>query len=135
MAKGDKYFRGRGKIWLDTVNYADCYKSKMERKDDYEEVDDPSGKGSVQVFMGYKIDGSVTLRKTGNMEILKKLKANKKAFEFDMIIKEENPDTGDFETIKYLDCTIESFPLSDFENKKITEVELAVKARDYKVLA
>lgn len=135
MGQGDKYYRGKGQIWLDTLSYVDCYKSLMNRSNDFEEVPDPNGNGTIQAFLGFSISGTVSIRKTGNMAILSELKNNKGSYEFDMIIKEYNPSTEDFETIKYIDCTVDEFPLSDFENRKITEIELPIKARDYQVIA
>lgn len=134
MARGDKYYRGTGKVWIDGIHYMDVYKASMTRKDDYEEIPDPQGYGKIPVFTGYGIEGSVTIRKSGNMPILTMLKNKKSAYEFDMIIKEQNLQTGDFETVKYKDCVIQEFPLSDFENRKITELDFSIKARDYEVL-
>lgn len=135
MAKGDKYFRGKGKIWISSIQYVDCYKCKFTRKDVYETVPDPNGNGEIQVFMGYSIEGSITIRKTSNLEFLNNLKNKKNALEFSVQVQEENPDTDSFEVVNYVDCNVEEFPLSDFENRKITEVEISVKARDYEVLA
>ncbi len=134
MAKGDKYFRGHGKVWLSSVEYIDAYKCKFTRKDKYETIPDPNGNGEIQVFMGYSIEGSITIRKSTNLEFLNNLKNHKSAFELPIQVQEINPDTGDFEIVSYQDCTIEEFPLSDFENRKITEIEISVKARDYTVL-
>lgn len=134
MPKGDKYLKGKGKLWLDNVNYADCYKVDMKQKNEYEEIDDPRGNGKVQIWVGKTFEGSVTIRKTGKMDILKKLQ-KENGYEFDIVIKEMNEQTGFFETKKYIDCTVDEFPTSQFESKKITEVELSIKARDMEVLA
>ena len=134
MPKGDKYLKGKGKLWLDNVNYADCYKVDMKQKNEYEEIDDPRGNGKVQIWFGKTFEGSVTIRKTGKMDILKKLQ-KENGYEFDIVIKEMNEQTGFFETKKYIDCTVDEFPTSQFESKKITEVELSIKARDMEVLA
>lgn len=134
MPKGDKYLKGKGKLWLDNVNYADCYKVDMKQKNEYEEIDDPRGNGKVQIWVGKTFEGSVTIRKTGKMDILKKLQ-KENGYEFDIVVKEHNEQTGYFESKKYIDCTVDEFPTSQFESKKITEVELSIKARDMEVLA
>ena len=43
MAKGDKYLKGQGKVWLDAILYAECYKCEFKRKDEFQEIDDPNG--------------------------------------------------------------------------------------------
>lgn len=134
MAKGDKYLKGQGKIWLDAILYAECYKCEFKRKDEFQEIDDPNGYGKVQVWVGLSYEGSVTIRKDGAMAILAKLEASK-GYEFDVVVKEYNINTGYYETKKYVDCTVEEFPTSQFESRKITEVELSIKARKMELLA
>jgi len=132
--KGDKYWKGKGKLWIDGVEYGEVYKVKIEKTNEYEEVDDPNGHGKIQVWVGFSLEGTITMRKKGNEDILKELSTEKKGFEFDVIAKEENNETLMFESKLYKDVTVEKFPLTDYENKKITEIELSVKARDYEVL-
>lgn len=136
MGKGNKYFTGNaGKVWISDKEYMDCYKAEAKRTDNYEAIPDNDGNGEIQVFTGFSIDGSLTIRKTGNEEILKKLADDKNGdLEISIIIKEENPNTGVVERKKYIDCTITEFPLSMFEKRTITEIELPFKARDYEVL-
>ena len=134
MAKGDKYLKGKGRIWLDDLLYEDCYKCEFKRKEEYEEIDDPNGNGKVQIWVGFTLEGSVTIRKTGSMPLLTKLEKSK-GYEFSIITKEFNEQTGYFETKKYIDCTIDEFPTTQFESKKITEIELTIKARTMKVIA
>jgi hypothetical protein len=106
----------------------------MKQKNEYEEIDDPRGNGKVQIWVGKTFEGSITIRKTGKMDILKKLQ-KENGYEFDIVVKEMNEQTGYFESKKYIDCTVDEFPTSQFESKKITEVELSIKARDMEVLA
>ncbi|WIF95122.1 phage tail tube protein [Caminicella sporogenes] len=136
MAKGNKYWTGnKGRVWINDIKYANCYKAEMKRTNNYEEIPDPEGNGMVQVFTGYSITGSVTMRKQGNEEILKELKEDKNGeLEISLIIKEENPYTGQIERVKYTGVTVDEFPLSQYENRAITEIELSLKARDYEVL-
>ena len=134
MPKGDKYFKGKGKVWLDNVNYADCYKVDIKQNNEYEEVDDPKGDGKVRIWVGKTFEGSLTIRKTGKMDILKKLQ-EENGYEFNVVVKEMNEQTGYFETKKYIDCTVDDFPTSQLESKKITEVELSIKARAMEKLA
>ncbi|AOY76684.1 phage tail tube protein [Clostridium formicaceticum] len=136
MAKGNKYWTGsKGRIWINDVSYAECYKAEMKRTNNYEEIPDPEGNGMVQIPNGYSIAGSVTIRKTGNEQILKELKTDKNGdLEISVIIKEENALTGQMERVKYIDVTVDEFPLSQYESRTVTEIELPLKARDYKVL-
>ncbi len=136
MGKGNKYWTGsKGKVWINDINYADCYKAEMKRTNNYEEIPDPEGEGMVQVPNGYSIAGSVTIRKTGNEQILKELKNDKTgSLSINLVIKEENPLTGQMERVKYVDCTVDEFPLSQYESRTVTEIELPLKARDYEVL-
>lgn len=134
MATGDKYYKGKGKLWIDGANYADVFEVSFERTDDFEEVPDPEGNGNVQIFLGYSIEGSIKMRKKGNEAILTKLATNKSATEFSVQAKEFNEQTGEFEMKKYNNCVCTKFPLTAYTNKKITEIELSVKAQDYEVL-
>jgi len=136
MAKGNKYWTGnKGKIWINDTNYAEAYKAEMKRTNNYEEIPDSDGNGMVQIPNGYSIAGSVTIRKTGNETILNDLKNDKNGeLEISLIIKEENPHTGQIERIKYTDVTVDEFPLSQYEKRAVTEIELPLKARDYEVL-
>lgn len=134
--KGGKYFTGnKGRVWIDDINYAECYKAEAKRSNSFEEIPDPEGNGMVQIPTGYSIAGSLTMRKVGNEKILKKLKEDKSNdLDISIIIKEENPNTGVIERIKYIDVTIDEFPLSQYESRAVTEIELPFKARDYEVL-
>ncbi|WP_432408559.1 phage tail tube protein [Wukongibacter sp. M2B1] len=136
MAKGNKYWTGnKGKIWINDTNYAECYKAEMKRTNTFEEISDSEGNGMVQIPIGYSIAGTITLRKVGNEEILKALKEDKNGeLEINVIIKEENPLTGEMERVKYIDVTVDEFPLSQYEKRAVTEIELPLKARDYEVL-
>jgi len=136
MSKGNKYWTGnKGKIWINDKRYADCYKAEMKRTNNYEEIPDPEGNGIIQVPNGFSIAGSVTMRKTGNEEILQDLKEDMDGtLDISMIIKEENPITGKIERVKYEGVTVDEFPLSQFEKRAITEVELPLKASAYEVL-
>jgi hypothetical protein len=136
MGKGNKYFTGNyGKVWLNDINYAEVYKAEMKREDEFEEIPDPEGGGVIQIPNGFKISGSMTMRKTGNEAILKQLKEDKNGeLAINMIIKEENPITKIIERIKYFDVTVDGVMLSQFEKRSVTEIELSVKARDYEIL-
>lgn len=134
MAKGEKYMTGKGRVWLDNILYADCYECDIKRKDQYEEIDDPNGDGKVQVWVGLSYEGTIKMRKAGAMPILIKLEQSR-GYEFDIVTKEYNINTGYYETKKYIDCTVEEFPTSQFATKKLTEVELTIKARKMEVLA
>lgn len=136
MGKGGKYFTGnKGKVWIDDKHYAECYKAEMKRENSHEEIPDPEGEGNIQIPTGYSISGSVTMRKVGNEEILRKLKEDKTGdLDISMVIKEENPNTGTVERVKYHDVTVDGFPLSQFEKRSVTEIELSLKARDYEIL-
>ena len=131
---GEQYMTGRGRVWLDTILYADCYECEFKRKDEYQEIDDPNGDGKVQVWVGLSYEGSVKIRKNGAMAILAKLEQSR-GYVFDVTVKEFNLNTGYFETKKYIDCTVEEFPTSQFASKKITEVELSIKARKMQLIA
>ena len=136
MGKGNNYFTGnKGRVWIDDINYADCYKADMKRSNNYEEIPDPEGEGMIQIPNGYSIAGSITMRKKGNEQILRDLKNDKTGSRsLSVIIKEENPLNGVIERVKYIDCTVDEFPLSQFESRAVTEIELPLKARDYEVL-
>jgi len=136
MGKGNKYWTGsKGKIWINDTNYAECYKAEMKRANNFEEIPDPEGNGMVQIPNGFSIAGSVTIRKTGNEQILRELKADKNSeLDINLIIKEENSVTGQIERVKYIDVTVDEFPLSQYESRSVTEIELPLKARDYEVL-
>lgn len=135
MATGDKYYKGKGKLWINGEHYAEVYAVEFKRKHEFEGVPNPNGNGEIQVDMGYTVEGSVKMRKKGNENIMKRLAESKNAIEFPIIAKELNEQTGDFETKKYIGCTIEEFPLTQYENKKLTEIELSIKAIDYEILA
>lgn len=133
MAKGNKYFTGnKGRVWINDTRYAECYKAEMKRTNNYEEIPDPNGNGMVQIFTGYSIAGNITMRKKGNEEILKQLKDDKTGeLDINMVIKEHNSNTGVTERVKYIGVTVDEFPLSQYENRTITEIELPLKAEDY----
>ena len=132
----NNYFIGnKGRVWINDVLYADCYKAEMKRQNTYEEIPDQNGNGMIQVPVGYSISGSISIRKKGNESILQELKKDKNnSLDISVIIKEEHPVTGKTERIKYIGVTVDEFPLSQFENRKITEIELPLKAVDYEVL-
>lgn len=134
--KNNKYFTGnKGRIWINDVNYADCYKAEMKRTNNYEEVPDPEGNGMIQIFTGFSIAGSVTIRKTGNEAIIEDLKNDKNGdLDISIIIKEEHPTTGLIQRVKYTGVTVDEFPLSQYEKRTTTEIELPLKAVDYEVL-
>ena len=134
--KGNKYFTGNaGRVWINDVKYAECYKAEFKRANNYEEIPDPDGNGMVQVFNGYSLAGSITMRKIGNEEILAELAADKTGeLEISVIIKEENKLTGKIERKKYIGVTVDEFPLSQYEKRAITEIELPMKAVDYEIL-
>lgn len=134
-ATGDKYYKGKGKLWIDSELYAEVYAVEIKRKQNFEAIPNPNGNGEIQVDMGYTVEGSVKMRKKGNEKVMEKLAKNKNAIEFPIIAKEFNEQTGDYETKKYIGCTVDEFPLTMYENKKITEIELPIKAIDYEVLA
>lgn len=136
MSKGNKYFTGNsGKVWINDTNYAECYKAEAKRTNNYEEIPNPSGNGVIQVPNGYSVAGTITLRKVGNEAILKALAEDKAgALDVSVIIKEHNPNTGVTERKKYVGVTFDEFPLSQYENRAITEIELPFKAEDYDVL-
>lgn len=136
MAKGNQYFTGdNGKIWINDINYIECFKAEAKKTINYEEIPDPDGGGNVQIPMGYSIEGSLSIRKVGNEEIIKQLKEDKDGnLNIDIIIKEENPITGIVERTKYIDCTFNEVQLSQFEKRAKTEIELSFKARTYEVL-
>lgn len=136
MAKGNKYFTGNeGRIWIDDINYADCYKAEMKRSNNFEEIPNPNGNGMIQIPTGYSISGTITMRKSGNEAILKQLKEDKtNSLDTTIIIRERNPNTGITERVKYTGVTFDEFPLSTFENRAVTEIELPCKAEDYEVL-
>ena len=134
MAKGHEYLTGKGRAWLDSELYADIFRFEMKAKEEFEEVDDPNGGGKIQVWKGRTFEGSCSIRKVGNMPILNKLEKYK-GYTFNIITKEFNEQTGYFETKKYIDCTVEEFPTTQFETKKLTEIELSIKARKMEILA
>lgn len=126
--------KGKGKLWLGGMLMGTVTKSKFDNEIEYEEIDDPNGPGKIRVPMGNKVAGSVTFLKKDSDLFMHRLRREQLGFEFDAIVTEENLETGDFETVRYIDCTVDKVPLSDFENKKITQVELSVSARAYKVI-
>lgn len=132
--KKDKLKKGKGKLWLSGLLIGRVTKAKFDNEIEYEEVDDPNGFGKERVPIGNKIVGSVTFLKVDSGIFMERLRREQLGFEFDAIVTEENLETGDFETVRYIDCTVDKIPLSDFENKKITQVELSVSARAYKVI-
>jgi hypothetical protein len=136
MGTGNKYWTGnKGKIWINDTVYTDCYKVSMKRTNNYEEIPDPEGNGVVQIPNGYSITGTITLRKVGSEEILEDLKADTDGtLDISMVVKEENQSTGAIERIKYEGVTVDEFPLSQYERRTVTEIELPLKASSYEVL-
>ncbi|MTI65166.1 MAG: hypothetical protein FH753_01000 [Firmicutes bacterium] len=135
--EGNQYWNGRnGRIWIDDRKYANAKTFEATKTNNYEEVPSQNGFGTVQVFTGFGIEGTITLRKVGNEEIIDELRRDKTGqLDVSLVGKTMNHSTGQTERIKYIGVTFDSVDLTKFDkDTTVTELELPFKAEDYDIL-
>jgi hypothetical protein len=135
-ATGNKYWTGsNGKIWVNDSNWDEISSFSVKAEFEFEEV--PNGMKTSQVLVGYKVSGSLKMRKTDSraLTLIADDYRNGIIPDVKIISKVLNKSTGETERIAYIGVTFDSLELANFEEKKIIEGELPFKAEDFKVLA
>ncbi|WP_027399082.1 phage tail tube protein [Anaerovorax odorimutans] len=135
MTTGNKYWNGsNGKIWVNDTMWDDVSSFQAKVEMTFEEV--PNGLKTAQVLMGYKISGSIKMRKTDS-KILKLVADDYKngiITDIKIVGKAMNLSTGKVERIAYTGVTFDEIQLNQFEEKKIVENEINFKAEDFEIL-
>lgn len=135
MAEGNKYWNGsNGRIWCnDTLwDAVSSFEGKVEWE--FEEV--PDGMSYVQVPIGYKVSGSIKMRKTDS-KVLKLAAEDYKhgiVPDIKLVGKAMNVATGQVERVAYTGVTFDETTLTNFEEKKVMEIEVPFKAEDFEIL-
>jgi len=135
VAEGNQYWVGsNGAIWVNDLNW-DKVKS-FEAKAAYEFEEVPDGLETERVLIGYNVEGTIVMRKTDSRAILLISDDYQNGIVTDVKIigKAFNKSTGKTERVAYRGVTFDELPLSKFEEKTVTEVELPFKAKTYKIL-
>lgn len=133
-AQGNQYWVGsNGRCWINDKLYSNVSAFEAKLTVEYEEI--PQGMTTVKVPVGYKISGSVKLRKTGgeSKELMGDIKSGIVP-DIKIVGKTMNKDTGKTERIAYEGVTFNEFDLGSFEEKKVAEIELPFDAVDYEWL-
>ncbi|MHC1723044.1 MAG: phage tail tube protein [Aminipila sp.] len=133
--EGNKYWNGsNGRIWVNDKLWEAVSKFEAKMEISWEEV--PDGMKTTQVPMGYSVSGSIKMRKTDSrvLALVAEDYKNGVITEIKIVGKAMNQSTGKTERIAYLGVTFDELTLSDFEEKKIQEIEVPFKAEDFEIL-
>lgn len=135
--KGNQYWNGsNGKLWVNdqTWNNVKSFEAKVTAN--FEEIPDPDGWGTVQVFNGYTIEGTLSLRKTDSraINLIAEGFSTGVMPDVKIISKAFNKTTGKTERIALKGITFSELTLQKWEERTITEEELPFKAESFEVL-
>lgn len=132
MANGNMYWNGsNGRCWISDELYSNVSSFEAKLTMEFEEIN--NGMETIKVPVGYKISGTVKLKKTGGetkklltADILKGIMPDIK-----IVSKTMNHATGQVERIAYRGVTFNDYDLGSFEEKKVGEIELPFDAEGF----
>lgn len=130
-ASGNNYNSGnKGTIWINGIPILNCYKAKIEKKIDYEEVPHPTIPGSkVRVELGYTIEVSFAFKKTLETKVI-----DFSSDDITMIMTDINNNNTVVSTTEASGITFDSPIIEAFEKGKVGEIEMPGQAEDMRKL-
>lgn len=126
------YWNGsNGNLWVNDSQFEKTKSFECKMTMEWEEV--PNGLSKERVLMGYAYEGSFTYRKTDNnhsivMDLIFEDYTNGIVTDVSIIGKAYNKATNTVERIKISGITFDELQLQKWEEKSLTEVEMAFKA-------
>lgn len=137
-AKSNQYWNGsNGNIWVNDSEWDKVKSFEVKMAIEWEDV--PSGLSTDRVLMGYNYEGAFSYRKSDKnyntaMDMLFKEYSEGRVPEVSIIGKAYNKASGKVHRIKISGITFDELTLMNFEEKSVTEVEMAFMASDVEIL-
>lgn len=128
----NKYWNGsNGNLWVNDSDFDKVKSFEVKMTIEWEEV--PDGLTKERVLMGYAYEGSFNYRKTDKnhaviMDLIFEDYTNGIVTDVSIIGKAYNKATNTVERIKISGITFDELQLQKWEEKSLTEVEMAFKA-------
>lgn len=131
-AHSNQYWKGNGgQVWLNDVVWDRLKSFELKLIPEWEEV--PDGMTTKRVLLGMMVEGSFVYRKTDlnyNNIITEIAEYYMKGIipDVSLIVKDENVATGTTQRFKVTNLTFDEVDIISWEEKALTEIELAFVA-------
>ncbi len=125
-----------GALWIDGERLAQVKKVEAKITGQFEDVEVAGDFATYSQYVGYSIEGTVTLQKV-NSFVLNKVVQGFKTGEMEestIITKIENPKTKAVERVSITGVLFTEADLGSFDTKSLMEEEIPFRATDYNVL-
>ena len=135
--KTNQIIRGTyGRVWIDGELFANVKSFEAKLTLNYEEVDLSNDLGKHQRYMGFTVEGTMTLHKVNSKIFAKLAKAIKSGEmpEISIVGKLEDPTALGAERVSFTEVTIDEVMALKYENATIGEEEVPFKFADYEPL-
>lgn len=129
--------RGKfGRIWVNGEVLSNCKEFEAKVTMNYEEIVLAEEFGTNQRYMGYSVEGTITLYKIDS-KVAKLLKDGIKSGvlpEIKIVARVADPDSGGTERVELTDVTFDEMTLLKFDTSALVEEEVPFKAGSYNYL-
>lgn len=135
--KEAKVFRGTfGRVWINGELYANVKSFEAKATLEFEEVDVAGEFGRHQRYMGYSIEGTMSLYKTDSRVAKMYADAVQSGIipDVKIISRISDPDSAGTERVEFSEVTFDELMLMKYENKALGEEEIPFKAAAFKYL-
>lgn len=138
MSNGNQYWNGsNGQIWVNDKTWDKVKSFEVKMNMEWEDI--PNGLSTERVLMGYSYEGSFVYRKSDDnyntaIDLLFNNYSKGEIPDVSIIGKSYNKVSGKTQRIKISGITFDEIMLQKWEEKSITEGELAFKASSVEIL-
>lgn len=137
VMRTNKIMRGSfGRVWVNGDLYANVKSFEAKSTLNYEEVDLSGDLGKHQRYMGYAVEGTMTLHKIDSAvaALLKDGIITGELPDISIVAKLDDPTAYGAERVELYEVTVDEVTLIKFENASIGEEEVPFKAAGFKYL-
>ena len=134
---GEKTINGTfGTLWMDGEKLGNCKSFEAKLKTEYEDIQFSNELGTDSKYMGYSIEGTITLLKMDSV-LIKKIHEGfntGKIPEIVIVSGLDDPSVGSPEKVQINGVKFTELTLQKWETKTIVEEEAPFRAKSYKYL-
>lgn len=125
-----------GRVWVNGELFANVKSFEAKLTGDYEDVTQSGELGTHRKYMGYSIEGTVTLYKLDSTiaRLISEGFRTGALPEISIVGKIEDPAAYGAERVELIEVTFDELMLLKFENKTVTEEEVPFKAAAFNYL-